>query len=72
MEYLIKWKNYTDEDNTWEPLFLLNCGELITEYETKNGLKGEKILKTRSKGAIVSVALAYIDAEFGLMLLLPH
>jgi hypothetical protein len=32
-EYLIKWKGYTHEHNTWEPAKnLTNCAELLTEY----------------------------------------
>jgi chromobox protein 1 len=35
VEYLVKWKDYSDEENTWEPLTHLrkyNCEELISDY----------------------------------------
>jgi hypothetical protein len=30
--YLVKWKGYPPEDNTWEPVRYLNCPEKIEEY----------------------------------------
>lgn len=30
---LIKWKNYSDEVNSWEPVENLNCQEAIDEFE---------------------------------------
>ena len=31
-EYLIKWKDYSDAENTWEPTWLLNCDALLKEF----------------------------------------
>jgi transposase InsO family protein len=34
-EYLIKWLDYSDQENTWEPRKNLNCDDKIQEFEQK-------------------------------------
>lgn len=35
VEYLLKWQEYDDEYNSWEPITNLSCIDLIEEYEFK-------------------------------------
>ncbi|XP_032365674.1 chromobox protein homolog 1 isoform X2 [Etheostoma spectabile] len=49
VEFLLKWKGFSDEDNTWEPQDNLDL-DLITEYIQKDKEMEEKKKEGKRKG----------------------
>ena len=50
MRYLVKWKGYTAEENTWEGLKnLKNVGEKIEEFEKGRNMENKDEERKRDK-----------------------
>lgn len=48
--YLIHWKGWTDDDDTWEPKKSLSCPDIIKKYESENDVSAPSATKRGPKG----------------------
>jgi len=49
VEYLLKWKGYSSDDNTWEAEDSLDCPELLQDYETRRRQEKQSVDKKKEK-----------------------
>lgn len=76
VQYLVKWKRYGPEHNTWEPLEHLDCPKCITKFE--NNRRNKTSVWDPKPKRILSVLqsngnLEYnIEFENGFIMILPH
>jgi chromobox protein 1 len=62
VEYLLKWKDYSDDQNTWEPRENLGCKEMITDFE-KDLTK--KLLNKSDKNKKLKSDSTFLNLSFG-------
>lgn len=56
-EYLVKWDNYSHEDNTWEPhSHLKNCAQLLDTFE-------KQLARQKEQRALMAARQAAIQSE---------
>jgi len=51
-EYLIKWKNYDETDNTWEPTANLHCPDIMEQFHRSR--ESEELSRRSSKRSIAA------------------
>lgn len=48
VEYMIKWENYDDKDNTWESEENVYCHDLVMAFNASNPGKNDTIFQSSS------------------------
>ena len=70
VEYLLKWKSYSSDENTWEPEDSLDCPELLEQYEREKAREKADVKKEKKEKRKESSRYAKIDRESQILSLL--
>lgn len=65
-QYLLKWKGYDSDENTWEPEENLDCQDLLDEFNKRTKMRDDAQTAAASAGSTsvtVSTASITISAE---------
>lgn len=71
IEYLCKWKDFGEEDNTWELEEKLDCQQLIYDYKVQRSMKNRKrkaqikennVYETKAKKLKLDTSIVILNA----------
>lgn len=60
-QYLLKWKGYDSDENTWEPEENLDCQDLLEEFNRKTKMRDETRTAAISGASTTALAASSVS-----------